>query len=283
LCGKSIGSVRSSTIGYERRHNHALQVADRDSYIAFATTDLPEQPGNHKRIKAINRRGPRPLGTIKPRPVGSQEAVAQFRQGAVLLDARSKEAFKARHIPGAVHLEADTRLSQRVGYVLPPDAPIVLMIESEADYHPVVLSLARVGYDNVVGYLADNLTVWEALGLPTTTGHVQDISASELNALLGEDVANRPVVVDVREAWEYAEGHVPGALLVPLGQLSQRLQELDRSKAVAVICASGGRSQSAAALLGQKQFDTVYNVVGGTFGWMQQGFPVERAQESVSL
>lgn len=275
LCGKSIGSVLSSTLGFERQHNPALQVHDRSAYIEFATAGLPEQPGNHQRIKQINREGPRVLGEVTPRALTTQDAVAYFRQGAALLDTRSKAAFKARHIPGAVHLEADDQLSNRVGFVLAPDSPLVLMITDPSDYQQVVYGLARVGYENVVGYLGESLDVWEALGFPTAAGDVLDIEPRELDELLKREQERRPVVIDVRESWEYAQGHVPGAQLVSLGELARRTGEFDPKQPIAVICASGGRSQSAAALLGRKGFDTVYNVLGGTLNWMQHGLPLE--------
>ncbi len=172
LCGKSIGSVRTSTVGFERRYNPALQPRSREDYVDFATADLPEQPGNHQRIKQINRQGPGILGEVQPRPLTVQNAVTLFRQGAALLDTRSKANYRAKHIPGAVHLEADDQLSNRIGFVLPPDVPIVLMIDDPTSYRRVVYSLARVGYDDVAGYLADRLESWEALGLPTTSGAV---------------------------------------------------------------------------------------------------------------
>ncbi len=277
LCGKSIGAVLTSSMGFERHSNPALQIHNREDYITFATTNLPEQPGNHKRIKDINRHGARPLGEIEARGLGVQEAVAQFQQGAVLMDMRSKAAYRTKHIPGAIYLEADTQLSNRVGFVLPPDMPIILLLADISDYQPTIYSLARVGYDQVVGYLADSLDVWEAFGLPVTSGDVRDIDAPMLHDLLTQDGTQRPVVIDVRESWEYAQGHVPGAHLISLGDLSARYTELDPVQPVAVICASGGRSQSAAALLGQKGFVTVYNIRGGTMGWIQNGLPVERA------
>ena len=83
-------------------------------------------------------------------------------------------------------------------------------------------------------------------------------------------------MIDVRESWEFASGHVPGAKLISLGEFSKRYGELDPHQPIALICASGSRSQSAAALLGQKGFETVYNVVGGTYNWMQYGLPLER-------
>ena len=154
--------------------------------------------------------------------------------------------------------------------------PVILLLSDPADYEDVFYSLARVGYDNVVGYLADRLDVWEKMGLPITSGDIIDIEPLELNDLLINGNGSRPVVVDVREHWEYQQGHVPGALLIPLGQLSMRLSELDLEKPVAVICATGNRSQSASALLGQKGFKTIYNVLGGTTQWARSGLKLER-------
>jgi len=277
LCGKSIGAMRSTTLGFERKYNLALAPRERDEFVEFAVSDLPEQPGNHKRIKAMNRKGPGPLGPVESRPLSIQEAIPHFQRGAGLLDTRSKEAYVGAHVPGSVHLEADSQLSNRIGFVFPPDAPVILLLSDPSEYEQVVYSLARVGYDNVAGYLSEGLDVWEKMGLPITAGDIQDVEPVELYQILqncsDEDC---PTVVDVREPWEYRQGHVPGAVLIPLGQLSRRVSELDPEKPVAVICASGNRSQSAAALLGQKGFKTVYNVSGGTGAWMYSGLELER-------
>jgi len=276
LCGKSIGSMRSTTLGFERKYNSALAPRELDEFVSFATSDLPEQPGNHKRIKSLNRRGVRPLGIVKPKPLSISEAIPYFQRGAGLLDTRSKEDFVQAHVPGSVHLEADDQLSNRIGFVFPSDVPVILLLSNLADYEKVVYSLARVGYDNVVGYLSEGLDIWEKMGLPVTSGDIKDIEPLELNDLLINGNGNRPMVVDVREPWEYQQGHVPGALLMPLGQLSTRLGELDLEKPVAVICATGNRSQSATALLGQKGFKTIYNVLGGTTQWARSGLQLEK-------
>lgn len=276
LCGKSIGAVRSTTLGFERKHNPALAPRSKEAFIEFATGNLPEQPANVKRIKAINQRGPAPLGEVLARPLTIQQAVPHFQRGAALLDLRSKADYLQAHVPGSVHLEADNQLSNRVGFVLPPDVPLVLLLSDPADYRRVVFSLARVGYDNVLGYLSDGLETWEAMGLPLTSGDVRDLEPTELDALLRSGNGHKPVVVDVREPWEFQQGHVPGAILISLGELATRLGELDPEHPIAVICASGSRSQSAAALLGQKGFKTIYNILGGTLGWRQSRLPLER-------
>ncbi|MEN9564474.1 MAG: hypothetical protein RIR73_2718 [Chloroflexota bacterium] len=277
LCGKSIGSMRSTTLGYERKYNPALTPREKEAFIEFATSDLPEQPGNHTRIKAINRKGSTPLGKIENKPLTVKESIPHFQRGAGLLDTRSKEEYVRTHIPGSVHLEADSQLSNRIGFVFSPEAPMILLLEDASLYEQVFYSLARVGYENIVGYLAEGLDVWEAMGLPLTSGDIKDIEPVELNNLLKSCTnGDCPKIVDVREPWEYKQAHVPGAMLIPLGQLASRLHELDPEHPVAVICASGSRSQSAAALLGQKGFKTVYNVVGGTSSWMSHGLEVER-------
>ncbi len=276
LCGRAIGSVRSTTLGFERLHNPALAVRAKADFVEYMTGNLPEQPGNHKRIKAMNRRGPKPLGEIQARGLALRDAIPYLRQRAALLDTRSKADYVAKHIPGSVHLPADAQLSNRVGFVLPPDVPVVLLVESEETYRRAVLSLARVGYENVVGYLAEGIQGWEAAGLPLASGDIQDVSPAELNELLVNGNGNRPMVVDVREPWEYAQGHISGAVLIPLGQLAARLSELDPQRPVAAVCASGNRSQSAAALLGQKGFAKVYNMLDGMYGWQRTGLEMTR-------
>jgi glyoxylase-like metal-dependent hydrolase (beta-lactamase superfamily II)/rhodanese-related sulfurtransferase len=242
LCGKSIGAMRSTTLGFERKYNSALAPRERDEFVDFATSGLPEQPGNHKRIKAMNRKGPKPLGTVESRPLTIRDAIPHFQRGAGLLDARSKDAYVQAHIPGSVHLEADDQLSNRIGFVFPPDVPIILLLSNPSEYEQVVYSLARVGYDNVVGYLSESLDVCEEMGLPVTAGDIQDVEPVELHRIL-RNCANGdcPIVVDMREPWEYRQGHIPGAVLIPLGQLSARVNELDPER-LAVICASGNRS-----------------------------------------
>jgi hydroxyacylglutathione hydrolase len=276
LCGKSIGAMRSTTLGFERKYNPALAPRELDEFVSFATSNLPEQPGNHTRIKSMNRAGVKPLGDVQAKPLGIREAIPYFQHGAGLLDTRPKDAFVQTHVPGSVHLEADDQLSNRIGFIFPPDMPIILLLADPEHYEKVIYSLARVGYENVIGYLAEGLDVWEKMGLPLTAGDIQDIQPAELNDLLSSGNGSRPVVVDVREPWEYRQGHVPGALLMPLGQLAMRLGELDVEKPVAVICATGNRSQSASALLGQKGFKIVYNVVGGTTLWARSGLEIER-------
>ncbi|MEJ2709220.1 MAG: rhodanese-like domain-containing protein, partial [Anaerolineales bacterium] len=123
--------------------------------------------------------------------------------------------------------------------------------------------------------LSEGIQGWEAMGFPVTSGDIEDITPTDLQDLIVNGNGARPIVLDVREPWEYRQGHIPGARLIPLGELNSHLNELDPEQPIAVICATGSRSQSAAALLGQKDFKKVYNVLHGMTGWSQQGLPVE--------
>lgn len=276
LCGRSIGSMRSTTLGYERRYNPSLAKVKKQSFVEYMTNNLPEQPGNHQHIKKLNRQGPQIIGEIHPQPFSTQESIPFFQEGAAMLDTRSKSAYVDKHVPGSVHLEADNQLSNKIGFVLPPHLPIVLMLSNPAEYESIVYNLARVGYEKVLGYLSEGIEGWESAGLPVTSGDIQDISAAELSDLIQHEDGSQPVILDVREPWEFGSGHIPGALLIPLGQLAGRIEELDSSRPTAVVCASGSRSQSAAALLGQRGFQKVYNLADGMHGWQMAGFAISR-------
>ena len=213
LCGRSIAGVRVSSLGFERRYNPALAATDREQFIYANTHDLPEQPGNHTAIKATNRRGPAVLGEIAPQPLTLDQAIPYFRSGAGLLDVRAKAAYIQKHIPGSAHLEFGPQLSNRASFVLHPNQPQVMLLDDPAQYVEVVYALARVGYENVVGYLANGLAEWEAAGYPVSAGDIQDVQPAELQALLQSPDGQAPLVIDVREPWEFAQGRIPGARL----------------------------------------------------------------------
>ncbi|NOX38830.1 MAG: MBL fold metallo-hydrolase [Calditrichaeota bacterium] len=272
LCGKGIGSLSVSSLGYERQSNPAFLHREKSAFVHYFTSELPEQPGNHQYIKRVNRDGPRPLGTIEPRSLTVQEAVPHLVRGAALVDTRSREAFIQRHAHRSIHLPLDEGISKRAGYVLEPGEAIVLLLEDPEDYSEVVLELARVGFDNILGYLEGGLQAWQAMGLPVNSGDIQEISVEELYQQLEQSESLQ--LVDVREPWEFAQAHVAGAILIPLGEIPHRLAELDPTKPVAVMCNSGNRSQAAAAVLGQHGFQKIYNVQGGILDWIQTGFPV---------
>lgn len=273
LCGKAIRPDAQTTLGYERQHNTAFAVQDPQEFITYATHNLPEQPGNHQFIKAMNRRGPGILGEIRPQPLTIQQSIPIFQQGAALIDLRNKADFVEKHVPGSVHVEWTPQFSSQVSQFLPPQAPIVLLLSEGISYREVFYALARVGCEQVMGSLSEDLDAWERMGLPIASGDIEDITPDRLQELIAEgDV----LIVDVREPFETRFMRIPGAVLIPLGQLSSRAGELDSGRPTAVICQHGSRSQTGAAILGQSGIKKVYNVMGGMSAYVLRGFPVER-------
>ena len=273
LCGKAIRPDQHTTLGSERQFNPAFAIRDPEAFITYATQDLPEQPGNHQYIKTMNRRGPSILGEIRPQPLTIQQAVPIFQQGAALIDLRNKEAFVARHVPGSIHAAWTPQFSSQISQILPPQAPIVLLMGEATAFREIFYALARVGYEQVMGFLTEDLDTWERLGLPVASGDIEDINPEKLNELLETGEIS---LVDVREAFETRFMRIPEATLIPLGQLNSRIGELDVNRPTAVICQHGSRSQTGAAILGQHGFKKVYNVMGGMSAWVLKGLPVER-------
>ncbi len=275
-CGKGGGSIRLSTIGYEKRTSPVFTLKEKTAFVEFVTTQIPERPSNHERLRQLNRRGAPIVGVVEADPLPLQDAVHYLARGAALVDTRSKAAFKEKHPHGAVHLELGPTISKRAGYVFYPEETIVLLLDSPDDYELAFWELARVGYDNVVGYLEGGMATWEAAGFPVAAGDVEDVSPKTAFEIVRN--GTHAQFIDVREPWEYRQAHPPGVTLIPLRELPQRLEELDPERPVVIICNSGNRSQTAAGILGQNGFQKVYNVLDGIIGWMQQGLPVEQGE-----
>ena len=274
LCGRNISKETSSTIGEQRRFNYALQPMPREDFVRLLTTDLPEVPAYFPRDVDLNRAGAPAVGQRKAPPALSPDEMAtQALAGATLLDVRDGAAFGTGHVPGSVHIGLSGQFASWAGTLLPPDRPLVLVADDEAGVAEAALRLARVGLENVAGYLGGGLAAWAAAGHPVAT--LSQIAVDELKARLaeGKDLA----VLDVRRPAEYATGHVPGARHLPLDRLEHEAESLDASRPTAVLCAGGYRSSAACSLLERRGFRRLFNVVGGTSAWVQAGFEVDKA------
>jgi hydroxyacylglutathione hydrolase len=161
------------------------------------------------------------------------------------------------------------------GALLPADRPLVIVAESEADVDEAAMRLARVGLENVAGYLGGGLGAWASLGRPVAT--LPQVAVDELAARLRE--GTDLVVLDVRRPAEYVTGHVPGARNLPLDRLEREATSLDSRRPTAVICAGGYRSSAACSLLERRGFEHLVNVVGGTTAWAQAGGSLARPAE----
>lgn len=259
-CGRNISKETSSTMGVQRRTNHALQPMSRDDFVKMMTTDMPAAPAYFARDAEINRRGARSLAEVTAAPLTADSVREEMNRGAIVLDVRDADSFGAEHIAGAVNIGLSGQFASWCGTLLPADAPIVISADGEPRAQEAVMRLARVGMESAVGYVTkrDNL---DRAALP-------QISVAELR--------DRGLpVLDVRRRTEYESGHVPGAQSISLDELPQRTNEVDRQSPLAVICGSGYRSSIAASLLMREGFSNLMNVTGGTSGWVRAGYRVE--------
>ncbi|HOF04521.1 MAG TPA: rhodanese-like domain-containing protein [Syntrophales bacterium] len=265
LCGREISAKRTTTVGYERRHNYALTIADREEFIARLTTGMPAAPDHFTRCSEINRRGPALVAGMPPVvPLAPEEFRTRSQgEGTIVLDVRSYEAFGGCHVPGAYHIDITSNISTFAGWILPPEVEVLLVTEGEAQVEQAATLLRRVGVDRIGAWLAGGMFAWANAGYPA--GHVPQLAAPELAARLCAPGA--PAVVDVRAAGEFAGGHIPGAIHIPAPDLRTRYDELDPDTPYVTVCNVGQRASMAASLLKRRGFREVMNLAGGMTGY----------------
>ncbi|HEY2627112.1 MAG TPA: rhodanese-like domain-containing protein [Candidatus Udaeobacter sp.] len=271
-CGADIGDRLSSTIGYERRFNKFLQFDEVQKFTEYALATAPPVPKYYPVMKKVNARGPQVLGNL-PRvpglpPKAFKEAIE--KKNGVLVDVRTMLAFGGGHIPGALNIGGSPILSIWAGWMLDPDEPILLVLESKNDLEEIVRLFIRTGYTKFSGYLVGGMKAWDAAGFPLT--EVGQMSVHELNRR-----ARDLQIVDVRSPREWKNGHVPGARHIFLPELHKRVDELNRSNPTAVYCGSGYRASIATSILKPAGFEKLWNVPGSWEAWKKAKLPVEGA------
>lgn len=271
-CGKSLGAVPTSTLGYERRFNWGFSYADEGSFIEAVLTGQPEPPAYFAQMKRLNRDGPPLLsGVADPRVLGSGWPGSLPAEDALVVDVRGKHEFAAGHLPGALSLPFNRQFLGHAGWLLPYDRDMVLVGENAAQTDPAGRSLRLIGLDRVVGL--GHLDVLDANGDMRWMQTGRAISTADLADSLE---AGELTLLDVRWAREWNSGHLPRAVHLPLGDLPSRVASIDRSRPVAVYCATGGRSGIAASILQAAGVLDVRDVTGGSDRWIAEGRPLER-------
>ena len=262
-CGKALGAVPTSTIGYERRFNPAIRAAASErEFMDFILSGQPEPPLYFATMKRVNKEGPRVLGEL-PRPARLDAAALgelETRRVA-LLDTRPWEAFRAGHVPGALWCPLSNSFSSDAGSFVKEEERIVLIIEP-ARLEEAVRDLVRVGLDHVIGWFdASALESYDAGG-----GRLVDVPEVDVadGARMIEE--HEVQVLDVRRATEVAEGHLPGAINIAHTRLASRLDEAPRDRRLLVNCRAGIRSAKSAAFL-QREGYQVVNLRGGYMAW----------------
>ena len=267
LCGRGMSARTSSTIGYERKHNPAVVPRPRSTFIADINENLPERPPNMFNIVERNRgdytHQASPLAPLPLEPLAFQR---EMEGGGLVVDTRSPTQFGEGHIPGALQVYLrGSAFATRVGFVASPKNRLLLVVKDERDLHDAVVQLAVVGFDQVVGYLDGGMSAWQEAGLPVQ--QLEQMPVERLHSLRHE--LN---ILDVRDQDEWEEGHIRGARHIPYYFIEQHIKELDDSRPLGVLCASGQRSSLACSILQRHGFTQLFNVEGGMDAWAKEGF-----------
>jgi hydroxyacylglutathione hydrolase len=250
-CGKSIGAIPTSTIGFERRHNSALRSATQgeEFFVRRILADQPTPPTYFARMKRTNRDGPPLLRRLpRPRRLSVDELHGVVRHGETLIiDTRpDRQDFIAAHLPGALYAPFGRTFSTAVGAMIVEESRPIVLLSGESGLERLVRDLVRMGYDRVVAF-CDESTLEEYLDEGGESAHIPSVVFADLRARLGSSPA---AVVDVRDHFEFAEGHIPGAVNAPYTRLPEYLDSrVPADRPLIVHCESGARSAIAAAWL----------------------------------
>ena len=276
-CGKALGAVPSSTLGYEKIANWALRIDDEDAFVREVLAGQPEPPRYFAEMKRVNRDGPRLLGARRrPDRVSLARLIELVQDGALAVDTRAAADFAVGHLAGTINIPLNRAFTTWAGWLVPYTRDFYLIVDHDRTHavDEVVRDLALIGLDRVGGFVpldAPELAAWRAAGGRLET--IAQITPDELQRRLGGgDVA----VIDVRGRAEWETGRLPGAPNVPLGYLGDRLAEVPATGTVVLQCESGSRSAIAASVLQARGRRDVANLVGGIAAWRRAGLPVER-------
>ncbi len=242
--------------------------------------DQPIKPANILNIVAINQ-GRRELtrGTPRARALSAADVEALLKEGHYLVDTRSSAAWGGGHIEGSLNVQmSSSEFEQRVGWVVPDDAPIILLTDKDADAQKCIYNMSFIGLDqSVAGFLEGGLTAWMNSGRAVST--TPQIDVFTLDERLR---TNGLRVLDVREQDEWDEGHIEGSVLMPYTHLAPQLGTpprfgelgLDKDASIAVACATANRSSTAIGLMRREGYSRLYNVIGGMEAWTHARLPM---------
>jgi hydroxyacylglutathione hydrolase len=255
FCSALAGAERVTTIGREKVTNPLLAAPDEDAFVKLLLGGLGSYPPYFLRLREVNRRGPAVVGSEPPplEGLGVSDVRRLADDGAQVVDVRPVAAFAARHVPGSLSIPLRDQLATWLGWLVEPERPLIFVLDHGQDRADVVRQALKVGYEHLMGELAGGIDAWEAAGLP-----VRRIPLVPAAGVAG-------TVVDVRQAAEYATGHLPGAVNVELGSLSKTA--ISQAGPLRLMCGHGERAMTAASILEATERQDLAVVVGGPADW----------------
>jgi glyoxylase-like metal-dependent hydrolase (beta-lactamase superfamily II)/rhodanese-related sulfurtransferase len=265
LCGKNLSTDTVSTIGVQRRYNYALAPMSRERFIEIVTTDQPDTPAYFTYDAVLNTRERPTLDAAlerELRPLSLEELLEMVRRGAELLDTRESTEFEGAHVRGALNIGLGGSFATWCGTILERERAVVVIAEPGRELEAAT-RLGRIGFDTIAGHLSGGMQQLE--DAPELVDRTERITAGTVAEQLAS--SEPPLVIDVRSTREWDEGHIDGAVNLPLSQLRDRLDELPSNRALVVHCAGGYRSAIAASVLRREGLTRVADLVGGLGAW----------------
>lgn len=268
-CGKALGAVPSTTVGYEKERNWAFQYANNEKgFVKYLLEDQPEPPAYFAMMKHLNKVD-RPLLTEIPvlRKIAAAELKEALLKGIKLIDARPKTEFAGGFIPGSINIQGNNSFATWAGWLLKYDEPFIILAP-EDQLNDLTRKLMRIGLDHIYGYVSSTQT-WTEAGGALEKANI--LSLQETRELLAH---NNVQLIDLRGAAEYNAGHIANAENVFVGTLVDNLQKINKNKNVIIYCQSGDRSSIGYSLLLKNGFKNIANFSGSIQEWVNAGEPI---------
>lgn len=269
-CGKALGAVPSTTVGYEKVRNWALQYDNNEpGFVQYLLADQPEPPKYFAMMKKLNKVD-RPLLTEVPQQqkLSTDALITNLQKGVKLIDARNKTEFAKGFIPGSLNIQGNNAFATWAGWFLEYNEPFML-VASDEQIEDLTRKLMRIGLDNVVGYV-NSVEEWSA----KTGQKLEQVPVLTLDAFKEKKAENNLQVVDLRGASEYKSGHIQGADHVFVGTLEKNLDKISKDRRVVIHCQGGDRASIAYSILAKHGYQNVENYSAGMNEWVNTGNPV---------
>jgi len=272
-CGKSLGAMPQSTLGYEKMFNWAFAEQSEDAFVSRVLQDQPVPPRYFALMKRINRTGAELPKTAPPKYLGFDELEDALAKKATIVDCRPTQKFAAGHMPGALNIPLGKSFLNWTGALVPENGDLYLITEADSDeaVKSILHNLCKIGVTRVPGiFRSDVIHEWKSHH--QNLEKVAQLDPAGLSKLASVDHVQ---IVDVRSPEEWSKGHLPGAKHIPLAALPDRIGELDPSAPIVLHCKGGSRSAIATSLLQSRGIANVSNLAGGYEAWVAEGFATE--------
>lgn len=271
-CGKNMSTETVDTLGHQREVNYALKAETREDFIEQVTDGIMTPPQYFPKNAVLNKTGYTNIDDVMAKGVKALSAdvvEVEVGIGAVVIDTRNKKVFNQAFIPNSIFIGLDGGFAGWVGTLIPELDTRIIILTEEGREEEAVMRLARVGYDNAIGFVEGGIEAWKESGREVDS--IESISAEELNKKVNSNEAEN--ILDVRKTTEFLSEHAENAITYPLADINAHIHDLDKDKTYFVHCKSGYRSLIACSIMKKNGYKNVIDVDGGFSAMLETDIP----------